>query len=674
MTEVIRLNYPYISRVRIKNYRNFKAVDVSLSQKQLLIGENNVGKTNFLRAIQLILDPRLSESDRYLTETDFHDGLDSPMEKGEEIEVSIEVRGYQDSNLLLSEFSDATVARKPLTLRFTYRYSPVYDDDKKIKKYEYKIFQGINEDIDFRHSHRQILNLRVISALRDVEVELKSYKRSPLLNVIKQYEIRKEDLAEIADNLQEASDELLNLDELVDTQKHINKGFSKLVGLQPDSELSLATIDVDLRKLLNTLKIVIGSKKRSISDSSLGLNNILYISLVLLELEDSTVPTFIRSDRFKELLEIEDSPILMQCYELNNHQNYVLKNSLSLAQRRLLYKYMDKTNQKYRGFSILALEEPEAHLHPTLQRLIYKDVIEKSNMSVLLTTHSTHIASVAPIDSIAYLRRNNDNETLINSSAKIKLKSDEKMDLERYVDANRGEVYFGKGVILVEGIAEEYLMPRFAELLNTPLEEHGIVICNINSTNFKPYVKLLKTLEIPFVLFTDGDYYKIYEDKDKKQKREYHLIVDENAEKSGFLGHEILRSLLVDLGLKKEIEFTGLTAFDEEKIFNNYSFHVGQYTLEVDIMNSCAKEKSKLIICEVFNELTEGGEQQKENFKKELLDGEYWKCLSKIEANGIGKGRFAQKFASRCKKDHIPGYIEKGLEEITRKVARADEI
>ncbi len=48
----------YISRVIIKNYRNFKYVDTKLDHKQVIIGENNIGKTNFLRALQLILDPK----------------------------------------------------------------------------------------------------------------------------------------------------------------------------------------------------------------------------------------------------------------------------------------------------------------------------------------------------------------------------------------------------------------------------------------------------------------------------------------------------------------------------------------------------------------------------------------------------------------------------------------
>lgn len=70
----------FISRVKIKNYRNFKDVDVRLEHKQIIIGENNVGKTNFLKALQLILDPTLSDEDRMLEESDFNDTLVNPMD------------------------------------------------------------------------------------------------------------------------------------------------------------------------------------------------------------------------------------------------------------------------------------------------------------------------------------------------------------------------------------------------------------------------------------------------------------------------------------------------------------------------------------------------------------------------------------------------------------------
>lgn len=76
---------PYICRVHIENFRNFHSVDFSLGEKQVLIGENAVGKSNLLYALQLILDPTLSEKDRMLEESDFWGGIENPMDNGHHI-------------------------------------------------------------------------------------------------------------------------------------------------------------------------------------------------------------------------------------------------------------------------------------------------------------------------------------------------------------------------------------------------------------------------------------------------------------------------------------------------------------------------------------------------------------------------------------------------------------
>ncbi|WP_373893831.1 AAA family ATPase [Virgibacillus sp. CBA3643] len=162
------LSGPYISKVEISNFRNFKDTIVDLSHKQVVIGENNIGKTNFLRAIQLILDPKLSDEDRNLIETDFFEGLDSPMENGNEIEISINIRGFEHNKMLLSTLSDATVQDEPPTLRLTYKYYAIQSGDGTYT-YQYKIFQGYNEDISFTNFHRRYLNLKVIPPIRDVD-------------------------------------------------------------------------------------------------------------------------------------------------------------------------------------------------------------------------------------------------------------------------------------------------------------------------------------------------------------------------------------------------------------------------------------------------------------------------------------------------------------------------
>ena len=83
------MNQPNICKIHIKNYRNFSSVTFDLSDKQVIIGENNVGKSNLLRALQLILDPNLSDEDRRLEESDFFDRLEDPMENNEEILIEV---------------------------------------------------------------------------------------------------------------------------------------------------------------------------------------------------------------------------------------------------------------------------------------------------------------------------------------------------------------------------------------------------------------------------------------------------------------------------------------------------------------------------------------------------------------------------------------------------------
>jgi putative ATP-dependent endonuclease of OLD family len=531
-------------------------------------------------------------------------------------------------------------------------------------EYQYSIFQGVNPTNQFTHFHRKYFNIKVINALRDVESEMKNSKKSPITHLIKQYEFERLELESIAQNLKSQSDEVLSLDELKDLMSNVNSRFSKIIGIHPDSQIHLATNDIDPNRILTTLKLMMGENKRPTSDTSLGLTNILYISLILLTLEDRTIPSYLKAIRYHSLVAEVGGGILAECYEINENQNYLLKQDLEDLVQNTLYGFMDQHNQKPKGFTILALEEPEAHLHPTLQRVIYKDVMN-GDASILMTTHSPHITSLAPLDSIVHLRWTNDG-TLVKSTAELEISTSEKRDLERYLDVRRGEIYFGKGVILVEGIAEEYILPKFAELLDKPLDLKGILVCNINSTNFKPYVKFLEQLGIPYVGITDGDYYnKDTPDSDRK----YHVLHDSGNKFYGYLGNENVGKLLRELGKVSDTQIN-VNFAEQDELFSAHGFYIGGYTLEVDIMKNCSTDESKLIISNIFNDLTLGGVTQKSNFKSELENGLYFNCLRKIEASkiGIGKGRFAQSFSTLCIKDHIPNYIEEAVNKIYTKV------
>lgn len=656
----------FISRVKIKNYRNFKDVDVRLGHKQIIIGENNVGKTNFLKALQLILDPTLSDEDRMLEESDFNDTLVNPMENKEEIVIEVYIENYSNNKTILTVFQDATVKNEKgkEVLKLTYRFFPYIDDAGNIE-YQYNIFKGNDETKKFGSYERKYLNLKVIKALRDVESEIRNSRTSPIQRMLKDYAIDKNDLERIAEEYRKNGEEILNLDELVDLTNNINKRFGAILG-SDDFDVSLQAMEISPGRVLSSLKLLMA--QRNTSDISLGLNNILYISMILQMLQDKTVPSLIKEDKYNELIVLAGGEIVKDTYEQSQNRNYFLKERISDVQHKKLYSFMSKNMPISNAVTILAIEEPEAHLHPVNQRLIYKDVIQNSNNSVLLTTHSTHITAIAPINSIVHLHNDGTKGTEIHATAAMPMDEGEFLDVERYLDVKRGEIYLGKAVLLVEGIAEEYLVPRFAELLGKPLDEKGIIVCNINCTNFTPYVKLLHSLAIPYAVITDGDFYVIND----KDEREYHKMDTEETADRGWLGMESIESMVSQLNLNGENEIPkDIDKLDE--LFKELGLFVGYYTFEVDMMEKAAekkasKEENLNIICDLFTDLTTGGIVQKRNFKTEIMSGEYWKCLRKIEGNGIGKGRFSQKFAHVCKKEHIPTYIKEAIEYIYEKV------
>ncbi|MBC7337459.1 MAG: AAA family ATPase, partial [Clostridia bacterium] len=160
-----------------------------------------------------------------------------------------------------------------------------------------------------------------------------------------------------------------------------------------------------------------------------------------------------------------------------------------------------------RSYTFLGIEEPEAHLHPHLQRKIFKHLFEDGHQpdrSLLLTTHSPNIASVTPLKSVVVLRTGPEG-TKGYSLAHVPLSSGELEDLQRYINATRADLLFSRGVIFVEGDAEAALLPVFAASLGYDLDELGIAVCNVAGVNFTPYVKLAAALGMPHAVITDWD-------------------------------------------------------------------------------------------------------------------------------------------------------------------------
>ncbi|MDC7126779.1 MAG: AAA family ATPase [Spirochaetales bacterium] len=644
------MNNIYISRVKIENFRNFKSFDILTNSKQVIFGENESGKSNYIFALQLILDPSLSDNDRQLSISDFNNEIIDPVESRTEITISIFLSNFENSQTILAQLSDATIIIKDKKyLKITYKFYPEENENGEVD-YKYIIYKGDDEINQFGYKDRKYLLLKVIKPLRDVDAALKNYKNSPLKRLIDLYEIKYDKLQTIADDMKIQSTNLLNIDEINNLSKRIENELINILGNSSDLSVNFAMSEIEPIKILSSLKMMLSD--RFIEEKSLGIKNVLYITMLLLQFRDELVPSLINERNFVKYSDHDSDNILINSYSRTLENNYILSSNENIEE---LKSFFIKNQRIGLPQVITAIEEPEAHLHPILQRLVYRNVITNNSQSVILTTHSTHITSITPIKYMVHALKINKISSTMNTFIGVEFNDRDKRDIERYIDVSRGEIYFGKGVILVEGIAEEYLIPKFARLLGIPLDENGIVVCNINSTNFYPYRQFMKKLGIPNVVITDGDFYYLNDDG----KKEYHTLYSPKDTRSfGYLGIELSTLLLEKSGLPIQSKFT------KDDLLENNIF-IGENTLEVDIMKKSLKTANAFSpIINTYNDICLGGEKQKNNFKNELENGDYYKCLNKIEEQGIGKGRFAQRFSDECIRENIPDYIVNAISRI----------
>lgn len=152
-------------------------------------------------------------------------------------------------------------------------------------------------------------------------------------------------------------------------------------------------------------------------------------------------------------------------------------------------------------FSLLAIEEPEAHLHPAMQYqfLNFLDVNRtKHNVSqIFVTTHSTQIVSAVPIDDVVCLH--------VPEYGKIKagyphlIYGDNPGDnyskafVQRFLDATRSDIFFANKLIFVEGIAEELLLSTFAKYMGFDLAKEHVLVVNMGGRYFDHFLKMFDT-------------------------------------------------------------------------------------------------------------------------------------------------------------------------------------
>jgi predicted ATP-dependent endonuclease of OLD family len=346
-------------------------------------------------------------------------------------------------------------------------------ENKEIRgRFKKIIWGGNSKSSQFDPELIDLIQCIYLPPLRDAESKLSNGRQSRLSKLLKALnrkqlkQCREDDtLHPLEEKLKDFNTSLATDDNLSIKKANelITANLTKAIGYHFGQKTSIQFAESDFTKIAESLTLLFfpdlsaDSQElfRGLSQNSLGYNNLLYIASILAELT------------------------------------------------------LDDEDDEQPLFKLLLIEEPEAHLHPQLQiRLLnhLKSVAEENkNVQVIVTTHSTVLASSVELESIIHLSKSQ--APVATPLRTCGLHSTSSQFINRWLDVTKSNLLFASGVILVEGIAEQMIIPTLAKIVlkdqkdgYKSLEDLGISTINLNGIYFKHFMQLycnIKTTDDP---------------------------------------------------------------------------------------------------------------------------------------------------------------------------------
>ena len=486
-----------IEKLKIENYRNFRSFEIELKRFNLIIGENNIGKTNMLNALGLIFSPditfyqkrNLEVNDinydavqKFKNEVKEADKVEDLNEKFPEVKIEVILSDFNpDQEAIVGDWFtgewDTNISKNMAKITYLFsinltkkieewfqktkealvKNNSINTIDFPINHYSYSIFGGDDRTKRIDYYWLNFLKMEFLNALRDARTQLMARGKNTLLNKV---------LSVQTDNkIDDLKKKLLELKELINDESSVFSGikqdiekFLKKVSIEDSkSKIDFVFSGVESSDILKKISLIYGTNPIDIERNGLGRNNLLYISLLLSQ--------------------------LMQDVEKKDKRVF---------------------------FRLIGIEEPEAHLHPHLQIHLSRNIDTESSdeRQIIITSHSSHITSQLSLDDTIVLYNDETDNNKIKPYYLFKsIPEKSKNYLTRYLDATKSTLFFSRNVILVEGITEQLLVPEFFKIIyNQSLEQNGISLINVGSVAFEHFLRILEEgYFIKGLVLTDSD-------------------------------------------------------------------------------------------------------------------------------------------------------------------------
>lgn len=453
-----------IEKVRVQNFRSLKNIEVTLSKLTLLVGANNAGKTSFLRAINLAL----GVEKRGVTLEDLFIDKNGEGSTNKTITVDILISPTNDNAEKIDSFDSnwLTEFKKDINsvgnqeffaFRFQYVFDGNNEDSAKPNWYVINNWEApdINVEADLLTAKIDNIRLYFIDAQRDIQDDLRN-RTSYFGKLATQIEYSPTEKGQLEDALADLNNEAVENSEVL---KHL-----KLSLIQLNETVKSGGKGVEITPLPKKIRDLHKSMKIHFQDSESETFGLEYHGL--------GTRSWASLLAFKAYVSWEE-----------NEKN---------PKRRTPY------------YPVLALEEPESHLHPNAQRHLYQQ-LNSINGQKIISTHSPYIVGQAELDEIRFFNKVND-ETTINSLDISTFSNDEIRKIKREIIHSKGELLFSKAIILSEGETEEQALPIFASRYwgKEPFEL-GINFVGCGGSNYKAFLKVFKAFNIDWFIFSDYD-------------------------------------------------------------------------------------------------------------------------------------------------------------------------
>lgn len=651
----------YIERVEIENFRIFGEKTEIFFQKGLnmLIGENNSGKTAIVDAIRLVMNLGTYKRNLYMDESDFH--INEYGIRSSEAKISIYFNDLNENQktelMFLVDIIDETSNKAEIHVK----YNSYLNNKGEIRVRE-NVFGYGEQTIPDKECLQKLTNI-YMPALRNAENDMKPSKYSQLSQLLLKFANTKEKKESLIKIVKDMNDSILKDDTISAMQISINDNLKSIEKEIISQKINISISESSINEIGATLKL---TNKKELKQ--------IYIT----KEEKDKISSEIQIDIEKYIKEIDEEMYILDIGEMKNNQieltqtikdkaeiNYLIRQN-GLGYNNILSMATELSNSKevhIDDFLLMLLEEPEAHLHPQLLYLLNDFLQENDNMQIILTSHSPTLISRFKIDRIIVLQRDEEKINISNLS-KIEFAEGEQEVIERYLDVTKSQMFFAKGIIFVEGITEALLINEFSKILKRDLDKYAVEIVNINGVDFEPFAKIFQSeinnnlLKTKCSIITDDDRCTDPNKKDqfiKKEEITAYTNINEEQFKS--------ISDRLDVG-----EISDRTENLMKYSKNNIKVLTAKKTFEYELAK--IKENREIILKvlkEIHPRISETFDKDQDN--DELFATKIWIAIKD------SKSEFAQKLLNKIIKGNafvVPEYIKKAIEHVTEKIVEGD--